>query len=80
MRYGALSRNIEAALQIEGIPNRMHKGHKFFDRAEIKDLLAYLQIVDNPLFLPAFLRTVNTPPRGMGEKVTHNLPYLNERV
>jgi DNA helicase-2/ATP-dependent DNA helicase PcrA len=69
VRFSALSRNVEAALQIEGIPNRVLKGAKFFERAEIKDVLAFLQITDNPKSLPAFLRTINLPHRGLGEKV-----------
>lgn len=50
VRYNALSRGIESALQKEGIPNRIIGGHKFFERMEIKDLLAYLQLADNPGF------------------------------
>ncbi|KIJ66868.1 hypothetical protein HYDPIDRAFT_149901 [Hydnomerulius pinastri MD-312] len=68
LRFNALSRMVESALQRERIPNRILGGHKFFERAEIKDLLAYLQLVDNPQFEPAFSRTVNTPSRGIGEK------------
>lgn len=37
-------------MQKEGIPTRMVGGHKFFERKEIKDLLAYLQLADNPNF------------------------------
>jgi hypothetical protein len=87
VRTNALSRNIEAALQIAGVPHRVLKGKRFFervevglsslpicvcfhaDRTQIKDLLAYLQLVDNAAYLPAFMRTVNTPPRQLGEKV-----------
>lgn len=50
LRYNALSRNVEAALQSAGIPSRMIGGHKFFDRAEVKDVLAYLQLADNPSY------------------------------
>lgn len=48
VRYNALSRPIEQALQRGSIPSRLIGGHKFFERVEIKDLLAYLQLVDNP--------------------------------
>ncbi|KAF9243513.1 ATP-dependent DNA helicase pcra [Melanogaster broomeanus] len=68
LRFNALSRTIESALQRERIPNRILGGHKFFERVEIKDLLAYLQLVDNPEFVPAFSRSVNIPSRGIGEK------------
>ncbi|KAG2340726.1 UvrD-helicase-domain-containing protein [Suillus weaverae] len=68
LRFNAISRTIENALQKEGIPNRMLGGHQFFERAEIKDILAYLQLVDNPHFEPAFSRSINIPSRGIGDK------------
>ncbi|TFK40400.1 P-loop containing nucleoside triphosphate hydrolase protein [Crucibulum laeve] len=68
LRFNALSRTIESALQKEGIPSRVLAGHKFFERLEIKDLLSYLQLVDNPSFNPAFIRAVGVPSRGIGEK------------
>ncbi|WWC68615.1 uncharacterized protein I206_102545 [Kwoniella pini CBS 10737] len=68
LRYNALSRVIESALQKDSIPNRIVGGHKFFERMEIKDLLAYLQLADNPDFTPAFVRVVNVPKRSIGDK------------
>jgi DNA helicase-2/ATP-dependent DNA helicase PcrA len=56
-RNNALSRVLEAALQKDSIPNRIVGGHKFFERMEIKDLLAYLQLAENPGFnvsVPSF--------------------------
>jgi DNA helicase-2/ATP-dependent DNA helicase PcrA len=50
VRYNALSREIEGALQRAGIPSRVIGGHKFFERMEVKDVLAYLQLADNPNF------------------------------
>ncbi|EIW69008.1 hypothetical protein TREMEDRAFT_39321 [Tremella mesenterica DSM 1558] len=73
LRSNALSRNIEAALQKDSIPNRVVGGHKFFERMEVKDLLAYLQLADNPNFLPAFLRVVNVPRRAIGDKSVADL-------
>lgn len=73
LRFNALSRVIETALQKEGIPSRVLGGHKFFERLEVKDLLAYLQVVDNPNFVPAFKRAVNVPGRGIGEKTVAEL-------
>lgn len=70
MRFSALSRALESALQARGIPHRVLGGHRFFERLEVKDLLAYLQLVDNPRYAPAFVRVVNVPGRGVGEKVT----------
>ncbi|KAF9565266.1 UvrD-helicase-domain-containing protein [Agrocybe pediades] len=91
LRYNALSRPIESALQLAGIPCKILGGHKFFERMEVKDLLAYLQIVDNPNFNPAFVRAVRVPPRGMGDKslaeletqaLKHQIPQLEllERI
>ncbi|GAC96276.1 potential DNA repair helicase [Pseudozyma hubeiensis SY62] len=68
LRFNYLSRAIEAELQARGIDSRMMGGHKFFDRMEVKDLLAYLALADNPGFTPAFIRVVNVPKRGIGEK------------
>ncbi|KAJ6583195.1 P-loop containing nucleoside triphosphate hydrolase protein [Mycena sp. CBHHK59/15] len=68
LRFSALSRAIESALQKETIPSVVLGGHKFFERLEIKDLLAYLQLVDNHNFAPAFTRAINVPSRGIGEK------------
>ncbi|KAK0500348.1 P-loop containing nucleoside triphosphate hydrolase protein [Armillaria luteobubalina] len=73
LRFNALSRAIESALQKEGIPHRILGGHRFFERLEIKDILAYLQLVDNPSFGPAFSRAVNVPSRGIGEKTLAEL-------
>ncbi|KAF9814441.1 hypothetical protein IEO21_05105 [Rhodonia placenta] len=73
LRLNALSRSIESALQKEGIPNRVLAGHKFFDRLEVKDILAYLQFVDNPHFVPAFSRAINVPGRSIGEKASEML-------
>ncbi|KAF8518460.1 P-loop containing nucleoside triphosphate hydrolase protein [Gautieria morchelliformis] len=73
LRYNALSRVTEGALQKEGIPNRVLAGQKFFERLEIKDILAYLQLVDNPSYTPAFIRAAHTPPRGIGEKTINEL-------
>lgn len=57
-------------MQRESIPNRLIGGHKFFERLEVKDILAYLQLVENPSFEPAILRVLNVPKRGIGEKVS----------
>ncbi|KAF7791687.1 hypothetical protein EIP86_002710 [Pleurotus ostreatoroseus] len=61
LRMNSLSRAIESALQLEGIPHAVLGGHRFFDRTEVKDLVAYLQVVDNPHFAPAFVRVINIP-------------------
>ncbi|KAF9223657.1 UvrD-helicase-domain-containing protein [Gyrodon lividus] len=80
LRFNALSRMIETSLQRERIPNRILGGHKFFERAEIKDLLAYLRLVDNPEFVPAFSRSVNVPSRGIGEKALGEIIARAEKL
>ncbi|KAM0789946.1 hypothetical protein ACM66B_006786 [Microbotryomycetes sp. NB124-2] len=73
LRYGALSRNIEVAFQKEGIPFRVVGGHKFFDRVEVKDMISYLQLADNPSYSAAFQRVINSPKRGFGDKTIKDI-------
>lgn len=67
-RSNAQSRVIEEALMQSGIPYRVYGGLRYFDRAEIKDALAYLRIINNRTDDPAFERIINTPTRGIGNK------------
>lgn len=67
-RSNAQSRVLEDILLRMGIPYRIHGGVSFFERAEIKDALAYLRLIANPNDDPAFDRVVNFPTRGIGEK------------
>jgi len=67
-RTTAQSRLFEEALAQAGIPYRVYGGLRFFERAEIKDALAYLRQVANPHDDAAFERAVNQPPRGIGSK------------
>jgi DNA helicase-2/ATP-dependent DNA helicase PcrA len=62
------SRTIEEALLKNSIAYRIIGGIQFYERAEIKDLLAYLRLIVNPFDRIAFFRVVNTPARGLGEK------------
>ncbi|WP_303753205.1 3'-5' exonuclease, partial [Enterococcus sp. S86.2] len=48
------------------IPYKMVGGHKFYDRKEIKDILAYLQVIANPADSLSLLRIINVPKRGVG--------------
>jgi DNA helicase-2/ATP-dependent DNA helicase PcrA len=67
-RSNAQSRAFEEALLAEQMPYRVYGGQRFFERAEIKDTLAYLRLVANRDDDTAFERAVNTPTRGIGER------------
>ena len=67
-RSNAQSRAFEEALLAEQIPYRVYGGQRFFERAEIKDTLAYLRLIANRNDDAAFERAVNTPTRGIGER------------
>ena len=69
-RSNAQSRAFEERLFNAAIPYRVYGGLRFFDRAEVKDALAYLHLVANRAADPAFERVVNHPPRGIGAKTT----------
>lgn len=72
-RTNAQSRSIEEALRKRNLPYRIYAGLSFYDRAEVKDMLAYFRLVINPLDDEAFRRVVNFPARGIGET---SLGYL----
>jgi len=62
------SRAIEEALLRDSIPYRIIGGIQFYERKEIKDLLAYLKIIANPFDRTSFFRIINVPTRGLGDK------------
>jgi DNA helicase-2/ATP-dependent DNA helicase PcrA len=72
-RSNAQSRVIEETLLREGIPYRVYGGLRFFERAEIKDALAYLRLLVNPDDDAAFERIANHPPRGIGAATVETL-------
>ncbi|MBV8666235.1 MAG: UvrD-helicase domain-containing protein [Burkholderiaceae bacterium] len=72
-RSNAQSRVLEHALFSAGIPYRVYGGLRFFERAEIKHAIAYLQLMDNPHNDSAFLRVVNFPTRGIGARSLEQL-------
>src|SRR5579885_2800959 len=76
-RSNAQSRNFEEQLIQHDIRYRVYGGLRFFDRAEIKDALAYLRLVANRHDDAAFERAVNTPARGIGERT---LDALRQRA
>ena len=72
-RVHAQSRVLEEALRVQGIPYQVVAGHRFFDRAEVKDLLAYLRVIDNPASDVDLLRIINVPARKIGKKTVERL-------
>ncbi len=72
-RVNALSRSLEKALRTAGVPYQMVRGQEFYARKEIKDVLAYCQLVNNPRDDIAFERTINMPSRGIGRKTVERL-------
>ncbi len=72
-RSNAQSRVIEEALLRAGIAYRIHGGVRFFERAEIKDALAYLRLIANTEDDTAFERVVNFPTRGIGDKTLEDI-------
>ncbi len=67
-RTNAQSRVLEEALMAEGLPYQIVGGLKFYDRKEIKDILAYVRVLWNPSDSISLKRIINVPPRGIGDK------------
>jgi len=72
-RSNAQSRVFEEQLMAQGIPYRVYGGLRFFERAEIKDALSYLRLVNNRNDDPSFERVVNQPTRGIGNKTVDTI-------
>ena len=72
------SRAFEEYLIQQGIPYQVIGGQKFYGRAEIKDIIAYLALINNPSDNISFKRIVNTPPRKIGEKTIEELGRIAE--
>lgn len=72
-RTNAQSRALEDALRKKNIPYRIYGGLSFYQRKEVKDLLAYLRLVINPQDEEAFRRVINYPKRGLGDTTIEKL-------
>ena len=72
-RSNAQSRVLEEALIERSIPYLIYGGFRFFERAEIKNVLAYLRLIENKQNDSAFERIVNTPPRGIGSQTIEKI-------
>ncbi len=75
-RSNAQSRVFEERFVNEGIPYRVYGGLRFFERAEIRNALAYLRLMNNPNDDASFERVVNTPTRGIGERSVEKVREL----
>lgn len=75
-RVHAQSRVLEEAMRAENLPYQIVGGTKFFDRAEVKDLIAYLRVLANPRSDVDLLRIVNVPARGIGATTMDKLVAL----
>lgn len=72
-RTNAQSRTVEEAFVKSNIPYQIVGGHKFYDRKEIMDIMAYLKLVANPADTMSFNRIINTPKRGIGPATVDRL-------
>jgi DNA helicase-2/ATP-dependent DNA helicase PcrA len=79
-RSNAQSRVFEERFVSEGIPYRVYGGMRFFERAEIKNALAYLRLMDNENDDASFERVVNTPTRGIGERSVDKVRELARQM
>ena len=77
-RTNAQSNALERSFKFNAIPYRIIGGTRFFDRAEVKDMLAYLQLINNRADDLRLSRIVNNPPRGIGAKTLENVRRLAE--
>lgn len=78
-RMNALSRTIESALREKGIPYRVYGGMRFYDRKEIKDVLAYLRLIYSDADNYAWERIINVPKRGIGDTTVAKVLMISER-
>ena len=77
-RMNAQSNALEYAMKRNGIPYKVVGGMKFFERAEVKDMLAYLCVLNNPLDDLRLRRIINNPPRGIGATSLDKIAMLAE--
>ncbi len=73
MRINALTRSYEQEFTKYGIPYKVFGGFRFFERREIKDVLAYLRLISNPFDSEAAERIINVPKRGIGGKTVQTM-------
>ena len=78
-RMNAQSNQMEQAFKRNGVPYRIIGGTRFFDRAEVKDMIAYLAVLNNPEDDLRLTRIINNPPRGIGAKTVETAQEIARR-
>lgn len=79
-RTNAQSRSLEDTFVRRGMPYQLVGSVRFYQRREVKDLLAYLRLINNPNDSVAFNRVLNVPPRGIGKKTIDELALWVDRL
>ena len=79
-RMNAQSRNLEVMLTKSGISHRIIGGHRFFDRKEIKDIVSYLAVINNPSDNVRLQRIINVPKRAIGDTMFANVLEIGSRL
>lgn len=78
VRMSFLTRNLEEAMIKAGIPYQIVGGLRFYERAEVKDIISYLRMAVNPRDFASFERSITTPSRGIGDKTIQSIStYFN---
>lgn len=78
-RTNAQSRILEEAFRREGISYRLVGAQRFYGRKEVRDIIAFLRLIYNPMDEVSLSRVINLPPRGIGEKTVANLAEISNR-
>lgn len=76
-RMNAQSRNIEITFAKSGIPHKVIGGNRFFDRKEIKDVISYFAVINNPADNVRLQRIINVPKRGIGDTMFANVMEIS---
>ena len=79
-RMNAQSATIERALVRSGIPYRIIGGHRFYERKEVKDIVAYLSVICNPNDTVRLRRIINEPKRGIGDSTINNAAKIADAL
>ena len=72
-RTNAQSRVLEEAFIRYGTPYKLVAGTRFYERREVKDIIAYLRLIQNPVDTVSLLRIINVPQRGIGQRTLDEL-------